>query len=385
MLYKNTLDEMISIVNENGFDGMAEVFQLLLNQAMIVERSLALQAKPYERCNCRQGHANGFKPKHVQTRMGPLDLEIPQVRGGVKFYPSSLDKGLRSERAFKATLAQMYIQGVSTRDVSKIMKELCGDSVTSMEVSRAFEALDEGLQVWRNRPIGSCPYLSVDARYEKVRINKKVQDACVLIATGVMSDGRRSVLGVSVALSEAEVHWRSFFESLVARGLKGVRLITSDDHSGLKAARKAVFNGIPWQRCQFHLQQNAQQYITKTSLKEVIGAKISGILNSKSRGEAEIKLRELSQEYAESQPKVVSWMEENLEEGFTIFDFPESHQKRLRTTNPLERLNQEVKRRTRKIRVFPNESSLLRLVSAILIETDEKWSTENKPYLTISN
>lgn len=385
MFYKESLNDMISIVNENGFDGMTEIFQLLLNHAMEVQRSQALQAKPYERSESRLGYANGFKPKRVQTRMGPVDLQIPQVRGEVDFYPSALDKGLRSERALKATLAEMYIQGVSTRKVTAVMKELCGFEVTSMQVSRATQTLDESFKEWRERPIGVCTYLSVDARYEKVRIGGQVLDASVLIAIGVKSDGKRCVLGVDVSLSEAEVHWRNFLESLVQRGLRGVQLITSDDHLGLKAARKAVFRGIPWQRCQFHLQQNAQHYITKDSLKKEIAAKIRRMFNSKTREEAEQKLKEMVVEYEKSQPKLSAWAEENLPEGFTVFELSESHRVRLRTSNSLERLNQEIKRRTRKVRIFPNEASLLRLVSAILVEKDEEWITESKPYLTFSN
>lgn len=379
------LNEMISIVNENGFDGMTEIFQILLDQAMQIEREQALQARSYQRVDTRRGYANGFKPRRIQTRMGPVDLQIPQVRGDVQFYPSALEKGLRSEKALILALSEMYVQGVSTRKTKAVLSKLCDYEVSSMQVSRANQALDEGLEAWRNREIGEIPYMWVDARHEKVRIDGQIRDVSVLIATGVRPDGRRTVLGVNVAYSEAEIHWRGFFESLIDRGLRGLKLIISDNHAGLEAARKSVFKGVLWQRCQFHLQQNAQNYITKDSLKKEIGARVRSIFNAKNKEEAELKLREMVQEYEKSQPKFTAWAEENLAEGFAVFDFEESHQKKLRTTNPLERLNQEIKRRTRQIRIFPNEASLLRLVSAILVERDEEWITEQKTYIKFKN
>jgi putative transposase len=382
---KDTLEEMITIVNKNGFEGMTEIFQLLLNQAMEVERSEVLKAKPYERSVDRRGYANGFKPKNIQTRMGSVDLRIPQVRGDVEYYPEAIEKGLRSERALKIAISEMYIQGVSTRKTKAVMEKLCGFNVSSTQVSRASQELDETLMKWRNRPLGRYSYVYLDATYEKVRVDKQVQSAAVFIAIGVTPEGKRSIIGVSTAISEAEVHWRSFFESLKERGLRGVQLIVSDDHSGLKAARQSVFSGIPWQRCQFHLQQNAQKYITKHSLKKEISRKIKRIFDAENGIEAESRRREMIQKYSESQPKLVSWIEENLQEGLIVFEFPEHHRKRLRTTNPLERLNREIKRRTRVVSIFPNEAALLRLTSAILAEQDDDWSTQNQPYLTFNN
>ena len=380
---KNTLEEMVALVNENGMDGMAQVFGLLLNHAMVIEREQVLQAGRYQRTESRTGYANGFKPRNFQTRMGPVALEIPQVRGEINFYPSCLEKGLRSERAFNVVLCEMYIQGVSTRKTKQVMEKLCGLEVTSIQVSRAAQALDKAIEAWRNQPIGTYKYLFVDARYEKVRIDSKVRDCAVLIAVGVNEEGKRSVLGVSCELSEAEIHWRSFFESLKERGLNGVELIISDDHAGLKAARKSVFRGTPWQRCQFHLQQNAQQYITKKALKEEVAKKIQDIFNAESREKAEEKLKKMIDEYGNSQEKLVEWLEQNLSEGFTIFDFPKEYQIKLRTTNMLERLNREIKRRTRVVGIFPNEASLIRLVGAMLMERDEAWSCQTKPYLTL--
>eukprot|EP01099_Mayorella_cantabrigiensis_P007343 TRINITY_DN6507_c0_g1_i1.p1 TRINITY_DN6507_c0_g1~~TRINITY_DN6507_c0_g1_i1.p1 ORF type:complete len:273 (-),score=2.52 TRINITY_DN6507_c0_g1_i1:627-1358(-) len=233
---------------------MGAAIQILLNHAMRLERERHLNASSYERSENRQGYANGYKSKTVKTRVGCLDLNVPQVREG-DFYPSCLEKGIRSERALRISLAEMYVQGVSTRKVSAIIEEMCGFTVTSSQVSRAAADLDKEFEVWRNRPLGKYLYVFFDARYESIRQAGCVVDCAVLTAIGVTEDCRREVLGVSVALSEAEVHWREFFKSLQNRGLEGVELMISDDHAGMKAARKAVFPGIPWQRCQFHLQQ----------------------------------------------------------------------------------------------------------------------------------
>jgi len=244
---------------EKGFDGMAEAMQTLLNHGMQIEREQHLNAQAYERTEERNGYANGFKPKSVKTRIGKLAVQVPQVRDS-SFYPLALAKGLRSERAFAIALAEMYIKGVSTRKVGKLMEEMCGTEVSSTQVSEATKALDEEFEKWRNRKIGEIKYLFVDARYEKVRMDGHVVSAALFTAIGVTADGKRTILGVSVSYSEHEVHWRAFFESLVARGMHGLKLIISDAHSGLKAARTAVFPTCPWQRCQFHLQQNAQAY-----------------------------------------------------------------------------------------------------------------------------
>src|SRR5579864_2962097 len=226
---------------------------------MQLERQKFLKAQPHERTPERVAHANGFKDKTLTTRMGKITFAIPQVREG-GFYPESLEKGLRSERALKLALAEMYVQGVSTRKVAAITEQLCGFEVSSTMVSRAAAELDIVLDAWRNRPLGRCPYLYLDARYEKVRQGGQIRDAAVLIAVGVTREGKRCILGVSVALSEQEVHWRTFLQSLLTRGLCGVELVISDAHTGLQAARQAVFGGVSWQRCQFHLQQNASSY-----------------------------------------------------------------------------------------------------------------------------
>jgi putative transposase len=324
----NPINQIMEIIIEQGFGGMDQAMTILINEAMKVERASALQATAYERTPDRQGHANGYKAKNVKSRLGNLGLQVPQVRGGVEFYPSALEKGERSERA-----------------------------------------------------LGKVAYLMLDARYEKVRMNGSVVSCAVLVATGVLADGKRSVLGVAVSMSEAEVHWREFLLSLKMRGMHGVNLVTSDDHSGLRAALQSSMAGVPWQRCQVHLQRNATAYVPKADMREAVAADIRSIFNAPDREEADRLLAKTIEKYSKSAGRLALWMEENIPQGLAVFAMPEKHRRRLRTTNMVERQNREIKRRTRVSGLFPNEASLLRLVSAILMEVSEDWESADKVYL----
>lgn len=384
----NAIRAAMESLIENGLDGMGEAVRILMNEAMKIERADFLQASPYERSEDRVGHANGFKDKTVCTRVGEVTLQVPQVRGLpadlVGFYPRSLEKGLRSERALKLAIAEMYVQGVSTRKIAQITQELCGVEVSSAQVSRASQLLDEELEIWRNRPLGKIPYLVLDARYEKVRHGGHIVDVALLIAVGVQADGKRAVLGVSVSLSEAEVHWRSFLTALLERGLHGVALIVSDDHAGLKQARQATLPSVPWQRCQCHLQRNAQAYVPQLALRAEVAQAIRDIFNAPDKTEAERMLDRLVDRYQHKAPKLAEWAQENIPQGLTVFSLPQPHRLRMRTTNGLERLNREIKRRTRVASIFPHEASLLRLASALLVEIDEEWRT-GKIYLNMKS
>ena len=372
---------------ESGPDGMAAAFTALMNLAMRIERERHLGARAYERSPDRAGHANGYKPKKIDTAAGTLSVQVPKSRGGeTPFYPQALERGRRSSRAVMLAIAQMYIQGVSTRDVEKVMAEFGLESLSSSQVSRAAALLDEELEVWRTRPLGVFPYLFLDARYEKVRIDGVVRDAAILSAVGIGEDGKRSVLGLSVALSEAEIHWRAFLDSLVARGLRGVRFITSDDHAGLAAARKAVFSGAIWQRCQFHLARNAIHHAPSAASRKAIGRQLRAVWNATDRAAAEAELARIVEGYADSAPRLAAWLEQNVPEGLAVFSLPEAHWRRMRTANPIERaIQQELKRRTRKIRVFPSETALERLATAILVEIDEEWIGTGRAYLTMED
>ena len=380
----STQNDILQPILENGIEGFSEVLQKMLNLAMKLEREKVLKASPYQRTEGRTGYANGFKERHIQTRMGDLELQIPQTRN-IDFYPSCLEKGLRSERAIRAAMAEMYIQGVATRSVKNILEKMCGLEVSAMQVSRATKMLDEEFEKWRNRPIKeSVKYLLLDARYEKVRVDGSIVDCALLIAYGIQEDGRRRVLGVSVELSEAEVHWRKFLESLSGRGLHGLKMITSDNHAGLKAARQSVFPSVPWQRCQFHLQQNASSHIPKKSMEREAHEDIKSIFNMPSREEAEYMLKKTVEKYAPRASEFAKWLEKEIPEGLTVFNLvPDSIgvRRKLRTTNMIEFQNKELKKRTRCIKLFSNRESLLRIATALLIELDETWLSESKRYI----
>jgi len=373
-------EAMLSQIAEQGLDYLPELVRILIDNAMEAERQHYLQAEPYQRTPERRGQANGFKPKTVLTRIGAIPFSIPQVRDG-GFYPQALEKGVRSERALTLSLAEMYVQGISTRKVAEITEQLIGKAVSSSQVSRASAELDTILESWRQQPIDEIAYLILDARYEKVRQEGQVRDAAILIAAGVDLKGKRRILGVSVSLGEHEVHWREFLKSLVARGLSGVRLIVSDDHAGLRAARQGVFGGIPWQRCQFHLQQNAMAYVPRQAMRMEVAREIRTVLQAPDRVMAEANLKALVLKYSKTVPRLSLWMEGNLAEGLTVMEFPEAHRRLLRTTNMVERQNLEIRRRTRVVTIFPNVASCLRLISALLMEVDEGWQM-GKRYLS---
>ena len=373
-------DELLTRLTQEGLAALPELVRIVVNTAMLAERQQYLGAGPYERSPERTDQANGFKPKTVKTRVGEVTFAVPQVRHG-DFYPQALERGLRSERALNLALAEMYVQGVSTRKVAAIIEQLCGTGVSSAAVSRAAAALDGVLEAWRTRPLGACRYLLLDARYEKVRMDGQVRDVAVLIAVGVEPGGHRAVLGVSVALSEAEAHWRTFLSSLVARGLRGVQVITSDAHEGLAAARRAVFGGVPWQRCQFHLQQNAAAYVPRQELQAEVAADIRAIFNAPDKAAAVALLDQAVTKYRKLASRLAEWLEQNIPEGLTVFGLPAAHRRLVRTTNGLERLNREVRRRTQVVGIFPNDASCLRLVTALLMETSEEWEV-GRAYLT---
>lgn len=381
-----------------GPNDIAGVFARAFELAMELERERFLRAGRYERTTERQGYANGYKPKRVDTPAGSVTVQVPKTagHGDTPFYPQSLDRGRRSVRAVMLAVAEMYIKGVSTRDVEAVMAEFGIESLSSSQVSRATRLLDEELQAWRDRPLGEVSYLFLDARYEKMRHGGVVRDVAVLSAIGIGPDERRRILGVSVALSEAEVHWRGFLESLVARGLRGVTYVVSDDHAGLRAARRAVLGGATWQRCRssgkrspgpfpdppHHLARNAIHHAPNAEIRKRIGRQLKAIWAADDLAKAETALADLVAGYRETAPKLASWLEENVPEGLAVFTLPEHHRKRLRTSNPIERsVQQELKRRTVKIRVFPSEDALLRLASAVLVEIDEKWASDSKAYI----
>lgn len=306
----NTLnDNAINLLLSNGLsEGLPQIAQLLINAAMLLERAAHLQAQPHQRCDSRTGQANGFKPRSFQTSIGNLDLALPQVRNCAEpFRTSLLEKGSRTDRALKAAIATMYLQGVSTRRVTKILEDLCGLEITSTQVSRLTAELDTEFEKWRTRPLPDIAHLVLDATYVKVRMEGAVRDCAVLTAIGIRrSDGKRLALGVSAALSEAEPHWRAFISSLRERGIGLPDSVTSDAHEGIKAALRATLNASPWQRCQFHLQQNAQAHIPRQDLKAQVARGIRLVFDAPDRPHAEARLAQLVEQYRKSAPHLSS-------------------------------------------------------------------------------
>jgi putative transposase len=369
----------------HGPEDMGGVFAALFNLALRLERERFLGAGLYERTAERRGYANGYKAKKLDTPAGTVTLDVPKTRGhdGEPFSPQALERGRRSCRAVMLAVAEMYVKGGSTRDAARVMAEFGLEGLSSTQVSRAAALLDEELRAWRERDLGIFPYLVLDARYEKVREGGIVRDAAVLTAVGIEPDGRRRLLGVSCALSEAEVHWRGFLDGLVARGLRGVTYVVSDDHAGLRAARRAVLPGATWQRCQFHLALNAIHHAPTLAIRGRLGAELRRIWNAATLADAEAELRRLVAAYAAAAPDLAAWLEANVPEGLAVFTLPEGHRRRLRTANPIERaVQQEIKRRTVKVRVFPSRDALLRLVSAVLAEIDDDWLATDRRYIT---
>ncbi len=331
-LEKRVPREILAELIEEGTEAFRGILEKLFNVAMQLERSEFLGAEAYERTASRRGYRNGFKGKRIQTRVGELHLEIPQVRG-LRFYPKSLERGCRSEKALKLAIAEMYVMGVSTRKVTEITEQLCGLEISATQVSRVAGMLDEELEEFRSRELGEYPIVYLDAHYEKVRRGGRVQDVAILKAIGVNRFGTREVLGLSAKISEAEVHWRGFLGDLHKRGLRGVELLVSDDHEGLKAARRAVYPSVPWNRCQFHLSKNAQQYARRKEDKPRIAQAMRDIFDAPSREDAEELKGKVVKKFEKIAPEFVSWLEDNLDEGLTVFDFPRSWWRRIRTIN----------------------------------------------------
>lgn len=374
------IEEVLTMLSQQGLDELAQSLEKLFNELMKIERENVLQVEPYERSDFRKGYANGFKDKMLQTRVGSLHLRVPQTRN-IPFYPSCLEKGERTEKALNLAVAEMYLNGVSTRKVKKITQELCGMEISSTQVSRVKNIIDEELEKFRNRPLGECPYIYLDADYQKVRRDGHVRDAAVLKLIGVNKEGTREVLSVSCSLSEAEVHWRTFLENALKRGLKGVQLVISDDHPGLRAAMRAVLPSVPYQRCLFHLSQNAQNHAPSRDLRAILAQEVRDIYSALDAPEAERRVQAVIKKYEEKASHFCKWLEENFIEGLTFLKFPRAHWKKIRTVNLVERLNREVKRRTRVIGLFPNEESCLRLITSLMMDVHEEWATEKK-YLT---
>jgi putative transposase len=372
-------EEMVQgiLLDDPGF--LKEIVERVLQELLEAEMTEHIGAAPYERAENRRGHRNGYKPRALRTRVGTLNLSVPQDREGT-FSTRLFCRYQRNEKALVLALMEMYIEGVSTRKVKEITEELCGISFSKSLVSSLASSLDSELQAWRSRRLEAetYPYLLVDARYEKVRVDRRVVNQGVLIVSGVRDDGLREILAVEVADTESEATYQELFRALKRRGLSGVELVVSDDHEGLKAAIARHFQGAAWQRCQVHYARNLLGMVGYASRKE-LAADLKAIFAAPAREQALQIASSVAQEWRKKgNEKVAEHVEEHIEECLTCLSFPESHRRRIRTTNGLERLNQEIKRRTRVVRIFPNRQACLRLVTALAVEQSEEWLTSRR-------
>jgi transposase-like protein len=358
-------------------DFLKEIVERVLQEVLEAEMTEHIGAAPHERTDARKGHRNGHKPRTLRTRVGTLSLLVPQEREG-SFSTKLFARYQRNEKALVLALMEMYLQGVSTRKVKGITEELCGTSFSKSLLSSLAGRLDSELSAWRDRQLEAeaYPYLFVDARYEKVRVDGRVVSQGVLLVSAVRDDGMREILAVEVADTESEAAYQELFRSLKRRGLSGVELVVSDDHEGLKAAVFRHFQGASWQRCQVHYARNLLGMVSYASRKE-LGVDLRAIFAAPARGQALQIASSVAEKWRKKKgnEKVAEHIEERLEECLSCLAFPESHRKRIRTTNGLERLNQEIKRRTRVVRIFPNREACLRLVTALAVEQSEEWVT----------
>ncbi len=368
-------EDQVYLIDEPDF--LRDLVRQVLQDILEHEIREQLRADHYERTPERTGYRNGYKPRKLKTRVGTIELEVPQDREG-NFKTEVFARYQRSEKALLITLMEMYLNGVSTRKVKEITEQLCGISFSKSMVSSLTKDLDETLENWRNRELEvDYPYVYIDARYEKVRENKKVMDKAVLIIAGVSEDGYREVLSVELANSESEQSWSEVFKRLKERGLRGVELVISDEHSGMLKAIRRHFQGVAWQHCQVHFLRNCMSMVPRKARKEVV-MDLKELYNSRDMDNALKKLQELIFKYEEIYPKLASKLELEGEETLMCFNFPQEHIRRIKSTNCLERLSQEIKRRTRVVRIFPNEASCLRLSTAIAMEKSEEWLTGKK-------
>lgn len=355
-----------------GEDFLRELVERTVQQVLEAEMTSFLGAGTYERNGERRGWRNGYKPRTLKTRVGELELMVPKDRDG-EFQTELFERYQRSEKALVLAMLEMYVGGVSTRKVSAITEALCGLEVSKSQVSALTQQLDAEIQAWRTRQLTQAyPYLVVDARYERVRQGGSVVSQGVLIVCGIDERGYREVLGCWVAESESEASWGGVFAELKQRGLQGVRYVVSDDHAGMVKAIGRHFQGAVWQRCQVHFVRNALS-LCGVAQRPVVLSLMRSVTEAPTREAAKTALTTAIAELQKKAPKTARLLEEHGEEILGVYSLPETHRKRMRTTNMLERQNQELKRRTRVVRVFPNGASCLRLVSALLIETSQDW------------
>jgi putative transposase len=355
-----------------GKDGLKELLREVLQEVLEQEMTDALGAEKGERTAGRLGYRSGYYGRTLVTRVGKLELRIPQDRQG-QFSTQIFERYQRSEKALVSALAEMYIQGVSTRKVKAITEELCGHAFSASAISAVNKTLDESLERFAKRPLEEAyPYLILDARYEKVRQDGVIRSQAVQIAIGLNEEGRRQILAVELANRESQTSWREVLLELKSRGLRGVELVVSDNHPGLKRAIAEVLPEAVWQRCYVHFLRNALDHLPRKAVDDCL-QELRWLYDRRDLAEAQKDLAQWLERWGQKYPKLCEWVEENIGETLTFYRLPLPHHKHLKSTNMLERFNEEIKRRTRVVRIFPNEASCLRLIRALAAETHEGW------------
>jgi transposase-like protein len=383
---KSEAKPAIAAVNElfsKGPDGLREIVRAVMQEMLEAEMTDALGAEKGERTAARLGYRSGYYTRTLVTRVGKLELRVPQDRDG-RFSTELFERYQRSEQALVATLAEMYVQGVSTRKVKAITEELCGHAFSASSISAINKRLDESLRAFAERPLGEpFPYLILDARYEKVREGGVVMSQAVLIAVGVDWDGRRQILAVEMANRESRSSWKDFLLGLRRRGLHGVEFVVADDHAGLRASVREVLAEAAFQRCYVHFLRNALDHLPRKADDDCL-QELRWLYDRRSIDEARRDLSAWIAKWGARYPKLVTWVEENIEETLTFYRLPLQHHKHLKSTNMLERLNEEIRRRTYVVRIFPNSDACRRLVRALAVETHEHWLEAHR-YLNMND
>jgi transposase-like protein len=364
-------------------DGLREIVRAVLQEILEVEMTDALGAAKSERTAGRLGYRAGYYGRTLITRVGKLELRVPQDRDG-RFSTELFERYQRSEQALVASLAEMYVQGVSTRKVKAITEELCGHAFSASAISAINQRLDQSLAAFAQRRLEEpFAYLILDARYEKVREAGIVRSQAVLVAVGIDWDGRRQILAVELANRESRSSWKDFLLGLRERGLHGLEFVVADDHAGLRAAIRVVLPEAAFQRCYVHFLRNALDHLPRKADDDCL-QELRWIYDRRALVEARADLAAWLKKWSPRYEKLTGWVEENIEETFTYYRLPRQHHKHMKSTNMLERLNEEIKRRTHVVRIFPNAASCLRLVRALAVETHENWLEANR-YLNMDD
>jgi putative transposase len=379
--YQITLDERLLhqlFVGESRDAGVAALLETVLNQVLKADAVEQLAAEKYERNDERKGHRNGSYSRSLTTRVGSITLEVPRFREG-KFSTELFQRYQRSEQALVLALMEMVVNGVSTRKVSRVTEELCGTEFSKSTVSELCKQLDPAVNAWNNRSLHEVayPFIAVDAMFVKVREEGRIRSRGVMIGYGVNVAGNREILGLKVGDTESEASWSAFFTALKQRGLNGLELITSDTHGGLVQAIRQHFQGVTWQRCQTHFSRNILDAAPKALQAEIKGC-VRSIFEAPHIETARAFLQQTLDAYQDKAPKAMETLEKGFDDATAVLTFPEEYRIRLRTTNGVERINGEIRRREQVIRIFPNRDSVIRMVGSLLMEMEEQWNTSRR-------